>query len=344
MGIGSDKKPSAQVNAINGVRGLSALLVLFSHTAPGFASIKMGLALLFVMSGFLLTKPFVLASSKIFSIKTLHMYIVKRSKRILPMYYFTIFIVYLVDFEFDVAIRHFLFLEAREHLWAIPQILAFYMLLPLIIIFTSLCHKIHRIVPVLFLTTLILIWRHYALFPNLFYNGSYHTPFLLDSFLIGVTISYIQYGIIQQSERAQHILSTRTFSLSLIALLFTFFSIAWSAPLQPPAWIAPYIDRFDFKCLLSAVIILFVVNTPQSFYAKIMGNLVFRSVGIVGFSFYLIQGLGIDMVLLFQQSVLGHEEMVFRSWTLALSVLVLTYIISIFTYSYVERPFFGQKK
>jgi len=344
MGIGGDKKPSAQVNAINGVRGLSALLVLFSHTAPGFASIKMGLALLFVMSGFLLTKPFVLASSKIFSIKMLHMYIVKRSKRILPMYYFTIFIVYFVDFEFDVAIRHFLFLEARGHLWAIPQILAFYMLLPLILIFTSLCHKIHRAAPVLFLMTLILLWRHYALFPNLFYNGTYHTPFLLDSFLIGVTISYIQYGIIQPSERTQYILSTQAFGLSITALLFTFFSIAWSAPLQPPAWIAPYIDRFDVKCVLSAIIILFVVNTPQSLYAKIIGNPVFSSIGIVGFSFYLIQGLGIDIVLLFQQNVLGHEDMVFRSWTLALSVLVLTYIMSIFTYSYVERPFFGKKR
>jgi peptidoglycan/LPS O-acetylase OafA/YrhL len=343
MGIGGDRTQSAQVDAINGVRGLSAILVLLSHTAPGFASIKMGLALLFVMSGFLLSKPFVLASNNIFSVKTIHKYIVKRSKRILPMYYFTIFVVYLVDFEFDIAIRHFLFLEAREHLWAIPQILTFYLLLPFILIVTSLFHKIHRVAPVLLLLTLILLWRHYALFPNLFYNGSYHTPFMLDSFLLGVTISYIQYGIIQSSERLQYMLSTRSFGLSLSALLFTFFSIAWSAPLQPPAWIAPYIDRFDVKCLLSAIIILFVVNTPQSLYSKIIGNPVFRSIGIVGFSFYLLQGLGIDMVLLFQKNVLAHEILIFRSWTLTLSVLALTYFISIFTYSYIERPFFGKK-
>ncbi len=344
MALGRDPKNSSQVNAINGIRGLSAILVLLSHTAPGFASIKMGLALLFVMSGFLLSKPFVLVSNNIFSVKTIHKYIIKRSKRILPMYYFTIFIVYLVDFEFDAAMRHFLFIEARDHLWAIPQILAFYMLLPLILIFTSLLHRVHRIAPVLLLVTLTLLWRHYALFPNLFYNGSYHTPFMLDSFLLGVTISYIQYGIIQPSKRAQHILSTRSVGLSITAMVFTFFSIAWSAPLQPPAWIAPYIDRFDVKCILSAIIILFAVNTPRSIYSKIMGNPMFRSIGIVGFSFYLLQGLGIDMILLFQKNILGHETMIFRSWTLTLSVLALTYFISIFTYSYIERPFFGKRK
>lgn len=141
---------------------------------------------------------------------------------------------------------------------------------------------------------------------------------MLDSFLLGVTISYIQYGIMQPSERAQHILSTLSFGLSIAALLFTFFSVAWSAPRQPPASIAPYIDRFDVKCVLSAIIILFVVNTPQSLYSKIIGNPVF--------SFYLLQGLGIDMVLLFQKNVLAHETMIFHSWPLTLSVLALTYI------------------
>jgi peptidoglycan/LPS O-acetylase OafA/YrhL len=75
-----------------------------------------------------------------------------------------------------------------------------------------------------------------------------------------------------------------------------------------------------------------------------MGNPMFRSIGIVGFSFYLLQGLGIDMILLFQKNILGHETMIFRSWTLTLSVLALTYFISIFTYSYIERPFFGKRK
>lgn len=88
---------------------------------------------------------------------------------------------------------------------------------------------------------------------------------------------------------------------------------------------------------------MFAVNTPQTIYAKVIGNPVFRSIGIIGFSFYLLQGLGIDMVLQFQQNVLGHEQLAFRSWVLTFSVLALTYVISLFTYSYIERPFFGKK-
>lgn len=334
----------AQFDAINGIRGLSAILVLFSHTAPGFASIRMGLALLFVMSGFLLSKPFVLAADRIFCIKTIHAYIVKRAKRIVPMYYFTVFIVYLVSFEFDTAARHFLFIEARGHLWAIPQILAFYLLLPGILLATSLFHKFHRAASVALLVTLILIWKHYASFPLLFYNGSYHTSFMLDAFLLGVTAAYVQYGLIQPSKRVQSILAARSAWISITALIFTILCLAWSAPVEPPAAIAHLMDRFDVKCLLAAIIILFAVNTPQTLYARVIGNPVFRSIGIIGFSFYLLQGLGIDIVLQFQKNILGHEELVFRSWKLTFSVLALTYIISLFTYSYIERPFFGKKQ
>lgn len=342
MAAGRLMTQPAQFDAINGIRGLSALLVLFSHTAPGFASIKMGLALLFVMSGFLLTKPFVLASDRIFCAHTIHAFVVKRAKRILPMYYFTVFVVYLVGFEFDTAARHFLFIEARGHLWAIPQILAFYLLLPGILLITSLIHKFHRTASVAFLVTLILIWKHYGLFPNLFYNGSYHTPFMLDAFLLGVTASYVQYGLIHPSKRVQSILAARSAWVSITALIFTILCLAWSAPVDPPAAIAHLMDRFDVKCLLAAIIILFAVNTPQTLYARVIGNPVFRSIGIIGFSFYLLQGLGIDIVLQFQQNVLGHEELIFRSWGLTFSVLALTYVISLFTYSYIERPFFGK--
>lgn len=342
--LGQQSSQSAQFNAINGLRGLSALLVLFSHTAPGFTSIKMGLALLFVLSGFLLTKPFVTKPTTIFSVKTIHNYLVKRCKRILPMYYFTIVIVYLVNFEFDIATRHFLFIEARGHLWAIPQILSFYLLLPLILMLTSAASKLHRAAPILLLFGLILLWRNYNVLPNLFYNGRYHTAFLLDSFLLGVLISYLQYGVILQSEKAQEFLTKHAGIVSSIALVFTVLTIAWSAPVDPPAWLAPYISRFDVKCLLASMIILFTVNTPQAYFSKLIGNPLFRSVGIVGFSFYLVQGLGIDMVLKFQKNILGYESLIYNSWSLTLSVLALTYIFSIFSYSYVERPFFGQKK
>lgn len=343
MGIGRAMTNSAEFDAINGLRGLSALLVLLSHTAPGFESIYMGLALLFVMSGFLLAKPFVLTTSKIFSAQNIYRYLVKRTMRILPMYYFTGCLLYLVTFEFDTAARHFLFVEARGHLWAIPQILSFYMILPIILIVTSLTHKIHRVFPVVLLVASIFAWDHYVPFGKIFYNGRYHTPFMLDSFLLGVTISYIQYGLIQPSEKIRNMFNSNAVWISLTALAVTFLSIAWSAPVAPPESIADLIARFDVKCFLSALIILLAVNIPHSFFAKVIGNPIFRSIGIIGFSFYLLQGLGIQMVLKFQDSIIGHMVVDRRSWEMFLIVLAITYLSSLFTYSYVERPFFGKK-
>lgn len=344
MNNGQEMTNTAEFNVINGVRGLSALLVLFSHTAPGFASLNMGLALLFVLSGFLLTKPFVLQKKNIFEVGTLFTYLIKRSKRILPMYYFTVFLLYLVSFEFDTAARHFLFVEARGHLWAIPQILTFYMLLPILLVLTSLTHRLNRFLPIILLLGVIGVWKYYLPFPKLFYNGSYHTPFMCDAFLLGVAISYLQYGLVKPSKRMQDLLESGSVLLSIAALITTVLAIAWSAPVEPPDKIAHIIARFDVKCILAAAIILFAVNTPHSFFAKLIGNQLFRSVGVIGFSFYLLHGLGIQMVLEFQETVLGHTSLVYRSWVLALSVLVLTYIASLFTYSFIERPFFGKKK
>ena len=72
MSLGNRISSSDEFNTINGLRGLAAILVLFGHTAPGYEALQIGLALLFVLSGFLLSKPFVLNSSKIFSLSLIH--------------------------------------------------------------------------------------------------------------------------------------------------------------------------------------------------------------------------------------------------------------------------------
>jgi len=134
MSLGNKISSSGEFDTINGLRGLAALLVLLSHTAPGFEALQMGLAFLFVISGFLLSKPFVLDNQKIFSWATIERYITKRLRRILPMYYLYIFLIYVLTFKFDTALRHFLFIQSEGHLWPMTQIFAVYMMLPLILI------------------------------------------------------------------------------------------------------------------------------------------------------------------------------------------------------------------
>jgi len=340
MSLGNHISSTAEFNAINGLRGVAALLVLLSHSTPQFHSVQMGLALLFVISGFLLSKPFVLDSSKIFSVANIERYITKRLKRILPMYYLFVVITYVFSFKFDVAIRHFLFIQAEGHLWPMTQIFAFYMLLPFILLICCAAYKLNRLLPLILLSvatyfsvTAMSTWEP-------FFNGEYSHKFFLYAFLMGVAASYVQYDLIGK-RKISNTLALQ--SLGVAALVITIMTILWSAPVKPPYLIQIYISQFYVKCLLAVAIILLALNTPNSFYSAIISNWLFRSVGIVGFSFYILHGLGMRIASEFARNYLGASGDI-RSFAFAAGAFCVTYIMAIAAYSYVERPFFGYRK
>lgn len=344
MSLGNKISSSSEFDGINGIRGLAALLVLVSHTAPRFESVQMGLALLFVVSGFLLSKPFILDNEKIFSWANIERYVTKRLKRILPMYYFYIFLMYVITFKFDIALRHFFFVQAEGHLWPMTQIFTFYMMLPFILLICCATHRIHKFLPMGLLTaaiyfsvTLMSNWKP-------FYNGLFSHNFALYAFLMGVLASYMQYGLI--GNRGIEPWGQRWIRelLGMFALLVVFYSIAWSAPMKPSPEIFHWVSQFWVKCLASAAIILLVLNTPRTLFHSLIANPVFRSVGVVGFSFYILHGLGMQIFEQLQLQYLGDPAPGGRSWRFAGGAFVVSYIMAVITYSYVERPFFGYRE
>jgi len=344
MSLGNRISSSEEFNTINGLRGLAALLVLLSHTAPGFEALQMGLAFLFVISGFLLSKPFVLNSQKIFSWSVLEHYVTKRLRRILPMYYLYIFLIYVLTFEFDTALRHFVFVQSAGHLWPMTQIFAFYMMLPLILIVTSISYKLNRVLPIIILggavyfsVTLMTGWRP-------FYNGNYSHEFFLYAFLIGILISYVQYDLI--GKHLADMWGTRWFreAVGVAAAIVTFCIITWSAPMKPSPEIFKWVSQFWVKCIASAAIILLALNTPKTLYRMIIANWLFRSVGVIGFSFYILHGLGMQIFEQIQLQYLGSPQAGVRSWSFMFGAFFVTYMMSIITYSFVERPFFGYRE
>lgn len=345
----SDMTPDSRLAAqdefgtINGLRGLAALLVLLSHTAPGFKALGVGLALLFVISGFLLTKPFVLSANRIFSFDNIRKYFVKRMRRILPMYYLFIFMTYVVSLQFETAMRHFLFVQAEGHLWPMTQIFAFYLILPFIILATSLLARIHNLVPVIVLLIAGAIWLESMTTWTPFYNGYYFHEFFAYSFLFGVAASYFHYGCLDNLKATlKHKTSTALLSVVGIALLAL--TIAWSAPIAPPKLIAPYISQFYVKSLLCAAIIIIALNCYSSWYTKLLNISLLRSVGVIGFSFYLLHGLGIKIATHLHTQFQGASNVDERSWSLFLVSFIATYLLSILAYSFVERPFFRSTK
>ena len=344
MSLGREISTSHEFGAINGIRGIAALLVLLSHTAPGFETLGVGLTVLFVISGFLLSKPFVLSPSRIYSLNNFETYLTKRLKRILPMYYLYIFMLYVVSLQLDTALRHFLFVEAEGHLWPMTQIFSFYLLLPFVLLITSALYRIHVIVPIL-----ALAYTGYWWLANMgewtpFFNGTYFHEFYLYAFLFGVAAAYLHYGWLYKSQRLASLFQRLRWPLAVIGFVVFTLTIAWSAPVTPPDWAVPYMTQFYVKCILSILIILFALNIRGTAYNWFISNWFFRSMGIVGFSFYILHGLGIKIVLTAQEMFLGLPDPSHRSWELFFGSLAVTYFMSLITYSYVERPFFGFKK
>lgn len=344
MHLGNKISSSSEFNSINGLRGLAALMVLFSHTAPGWESLQIGLGLLFVISGFLLSKPFVLDNHKVFSLANIQRYVTKRLKRILPMYYLFVFITYVLAFKFDVALRHFLFIQAEGHLWPMTQIFAFYMLLPFVLMICSAAHKIHRILPIALLATAIYfsITMMRGWMP--FFNGYYHHEFALFAFLMGVLAAYIQYDFLKNRDFFHTGNRVLREALGLFALVLTVLTILWSAPMKPDPAIFHYLSQFYIKCILCVLIILLTINTPGTLYNKLMSNWLFRSVGVIGFSFYILHGLGMQIADNFALQFLGNTQLGGRSWEYMAGAFGVTYFMAIAAYSYVERPFFGYRE
>ena len=325
---------------VNGIRGLAAMLVLFSHTAPGFEAVNVGIAILFVISGFLLSKPFVLDADRIHQWPKVESYLVKRVKRILPMYYTFVFIAYVLTSQFDTALRNFLFIEASGHLWPMTQILTFYLCLPLVLWATSALWQVHRLLPILVTVVLAILWHQTMLGWKPFYNGRFFKEFYLYAFLLGVAGSYIQFDLLKHWSVKGRFAQ----GLAVVTIVLAVATIAWSAPVQPPAWAHPLISPFWGKCVMSIIIIILALNIRVVWFNRVLANPLLRSVGVVGFSFYLLHGLGMQLATEFQIQILGVDSPPDRSWPFMMMSFFATYIMALFTYSYIERPFFGYRR
>lgn len=254
------------------------------------------------------------------------------------MYYVFIFITYVLTFEFDTALRNFLFVEASGHLWPMTQIFTFYIFLPLVLMLTAALWRVHRVAPVLVLAILAWSWLTFMSDWRPYYNGRYFKEFYLYAFLMGVAGAYIRFDLLKQVDlqRSKQVIATAL-------MLLIAFTILWSAPISPPAWVHPFISEFYGKCLLSLLIIILALLVEDTWVSKLIRNPALRSIGVVGFSFYLLHGLGMELATQLQTNVFGIETPSQRSWSFVGMAFVFTYLMSLLTYSYIERPFFGYK-
>jgi len=333
------KKPSTnkKIISLDGLRGFAALLVLADHTGwvyfKGLGAI--GVWLFFSLSGFLLSIPFVKNPSLIKSSSYLQHYLLRRIKRILPMYYFVLIVAYLFRGRLEDFIRHAVFIQGDGIYWSVPQEMFFYMILPLIFALNFyLCRGNLKVIIIFTLIMAVSLnqWIN-ADFIYIYGNGR-RLSLWLGIFLSGVCMSYFYHSPYVTFLQNRSSMLHNIFGIVLLG------SICLSSD--------PFLDYIfnksvyytweysDIYGYIATLLILFTIINEKSILNKIMSFYPLRAVGIVGFSFYLLHPNVQQMIKVVFFNITGQN---INHFALLLMAILLTYFFSVITYSLIERPF-----
>ena len=333
---GRASSSGAHFASLDGIRGIAALIVLMEHTGVMSGGIgTLGVHLFFSLSGFLIAIPFTKSPSRAVSYMYLKDYILRRLKRIIPMYYTMVTIVFLFNNKNPESIRHYLFLQGNGYFWTVPQEMFFYLYFPLIVIGFYLISLIKRELGLLYLLVLIGVFSYLGHEQILtLYGLGNLTPLRASIFLSGAFFSYL-YAYIVEKEIMEKKKWFKVFcSIAGVAVFLVLFVVE-SRTIEALRFYG--LQRtYGVAGFLAAFFIFTVACNSKSFLGRCMALPIFRAVGIVGFSFYLIH----PYLILFCDDIADYFFAYDLQGVMRFIVGgVVTYLFATFTYSYIERPF-----
>ncbi|HBT96668.1 MAG TPA: hypothetical protein DEB25_03010 [Desulfobulbaceae bacterium] len=331
-----DKGNPDNIAALDGVRGLAALAVLAQHTGvlPGIGSF--GVYLFFALSGFLLARPFCRQPERAADSAYMRRYILRRLKRILPMYYLFITVTVLLHGNYGAALRHYLFLQGDGHLWTLPQEMFFYAILPLVVLGMLALKDLPKIFTLFFLLALIMVAAsHWGTHIVNFYGYGTSLPSRVGIFLAGMFFACCYDGIPWKEERRMPGNIGAALALALLIAL-----VVLSAKLIPVIKTINFLTWPASYGFLCGLLIFLAALSSGSMADRLLANPLLRWIGIVGFSFYLVHPLMLDMV----KGMALVWPVPLTSCSKFFLTGIATLVVSSFTYSFVERPFIHQKR
>ncbi len=325
------------ISSLDGIRGLAAFLVLAEHTGVLKNIGSLGVWLFFSLSGFLLATPFVQKPSRALSYDYMSSYLLRRFKRLMPMYYAFVGVTMLSHGRTDEVIRHLLFLQANGHYWTLPQEMYFYFILPLLVAVIYLVFRGNKVFAGLFLLVLLILANKFLTknIISLYGQGQKLQP-MVGIFLAGMMFSYLYHWLggnpfFQRLDRSH----VRQFC-SISGLILLLVLVVLSARLIP--------EFTEFNALYdpgmfgfgAGLFILLTVLANNTLLSRIMNFYPFRAVGLVGLSFYLLHPMMITFV---RTEVQDYFNIRLSGPAMFILVGIATYIFAAFTYTYIERPF-----
>jgi peptidoglycan/LPS O-acetylase OafA/YrhL len=325
------------ISSLDGVRGLAALMVLAEHAGLISEIGAIGVWLFFGLSGFLLATPFVHAPEKAYSVSYMKSFFLRRLKRIIPLYYTYIIVTMLFYDKVPLIFRHIVFLQGDGHMWTIPQEMLFYMILPFIMFLCGIPNHRQKAYAILLISACIATSNTYLTTDvvALYGNGKPLRP-LVGIFLSGVFFAYIYYWLHTSTVFQKINIYARKYVFSFLGLtiLVTLVSLG---PMQVNGLTKFSIhEHYGIVGFMAASFILCAVLSENSLLGRIMRFLPLRAVGLVGFSFYLLHPNLMGFCRSLSQYYFNYNLQGIQMFMVA---GFATYLLSIFTYTYIERPF-----
>lgn len=336
------KKPSSgkNITSLDGLRGLATLIIVADHTIGQVIGIgAIGVWLFMALSGFLLAKPFVKYPENALSLQYMTHFFSRRIRRIVPLYYAYLTVVFLITRRYDEAFRHYMFLQGDGVLWVINQEMVFYLSVPFIMAMNYLLFRGRPWLIIAGLAVLTYLTHNYLSREVFSLYGMNRQDLRLFAgiFLAGMMSSYLYYGVYERSQfcRTYHErLNRQLFSWMGLALLVGFL-LGTTGTMWGLATI-PGLTYYQWYGIAAAIFIFFIIGADNSILDRLLSLLPLRAIGLVSFSIYVLHPVIIKTL---RSGAEHYTGMVITGIPMFLLTVASAYIVACMTYTYIERPF-----
>lgn len=348
--LSNDDRGGLQLNELDGVRGVAVLFVLFSHLAneglvlspivfSGANSGQIGVYLFFSLSSFLLTRALVKkANNGMLDFNAWISYSSRRITRIYPFYIVVIiFAILATKLEWDLfndmsyrdAFDHVLLTKGFLHLWTIATEIKFYLILPILILIYQKIFKKKSIRFIVFLAVLMVVFHVLSVFILKLGRGNIikYLPIFLSGSIVAVIVE-MNHGLFF-SNKYKNLFFHMSYLLlfSIVLLMPKVFNMVSDLMFSTRV---PFpngsILLWGIICGLFLISIIF---SKKSNLKLLLVNPVLRLIGNMSFSLYLNHWFVLKFIVKLD---IPLAVQILMFW-------VLTIIVSIATYMFIERPF-----
>jgi peptidoglycan/LPS O-acetylase OafA/YrhL len=370
----TESRPSGRhLGALDGIRGLAALAVVVTHVgfesgasfrgvAGAFAArAEIGVAIFFVLSGFLLYRPFAAAHATGQEPPAVGRYLWHRVLRIFPAYLVVLAVVLLVHHRDDLSLRLVggnvlllqtyapdLLLPELAQSWTLSTELAWYLFLPLmgaLLLRRPARRSAHRhvVVQLVFCVALVAASTAYAVVArggdvlDPFLSG-YWLPHYLGWFGLGVAMAVLHVG--SRDRRPRFLADLAEAPVSCWALALVLYAIACTPVAGPRGLTGLAVwEGLAREGLYAAVAVMLILpavfgDPARSVSLSALGSRPARFLGDISYALYLWHFPLVPVAFW----ITGTPEFAGRFWLNLATVLALAVPIATASWVLVERP------